>query len=948
MMEHMDEEEPTGAFDPEGAEHTEGMERVIKVRGMYNDYFLDYASYVILERAVPHQRDGLKPVQRRILHSLDEMDDGRFHKVANVIGNTMKYHPHGDASIGDALVQIGQKDLMLDCQGNWGNIHTGDRAAAPRYIEVRLSKFAKEVAFNPKTTNWLQSYDGRNREPETLPMKFPLLLAQGVEGIAVGLACKTLPHNFIELIDASIAALLNKSFVLYPDFPTGGMADVEHYNDGLRGGRVRVRAKIEKEDNKTLIVRELPFGVTTGTLIESILKANDRGKIKIRKVEDNTAEHVEVVIHLANQVSPDKTIDALYAFTDCEVSLSPNSTVILDDKPHFLGVSELLRISADATRELLRRELEIELGELQEKWHFASLEKIFIENRIYRDIEECETWEEILQTIHAGLLPHIGHLLRPVTDDDVTRLTEIRIKRISRFDGFKADQFMLGLEGDIAQVKHHLEHLTEYAVEWFRMLKKKYGEGRERKTQLRAFESIDRAEVAVANAKLYANKEEGFVGIGLKRGEGEFIGDCSDLDDVVVIRHDGVMQVSKVTAKSFFGKNLLYVGVWKRGDDRCVYNCIYLDGETGRSFAKRFNVTSITRDREYPITKGTPKSRILYLSANPNGEAEVVTVHLRPSPRLKKLRLDLDFAELAVRGRSSAGNLVTKFPVRKIELSEAGVSTLGARKVWYDETVRRLNADGRGRFLGDFRADDRILVLLATGEYLFTGFDLSTHFDERMLHLEKFVPTRVVSVAYFEGEKGDWYAKRFLPEPTLKPFRFIGEHEQSRLGVVSMAYHPHIRLRFNRRFKETRDREDEVVDLGTFIMVKGVRALGNRLSTYPLTEVTLEPLDEAKEAAAAEAAAAEAAAEAAAKATSGASSSTQTEFPDGVSPRTVSQHQEASEPVTLPLEPTEPAGHAAPPAPAVPSPSLSGQGERGTSPFKKRKPGPPPEQPTLF
>ncbi|MEY5044658.1 MAG: hypothetical protein RJA19_1885, partial [Bacteroidota bacterium] len=632
----------------EGEGGVEGMERVIKVRGMYNDYFLDYASYVILERAVPHQRDGLKPVQRRILHSLDEMDDGRFHKVANVIGNTMKYHPHGDASIGDALVQIGQKDLLLDCQGNWGNIHTGDRAAAPRYIEVRLSKFAREVAFNPKTTHWLQSYDGRNREPETLPMKFPLLLAQGVEGIAVGLACKTLPHNFIELIDASIAALLNKPFVLYPDFPTGGMADVEHYNDGLRGGRVRVRAKIEKEDNKTLIVRELPYGVTTGTLIESILKANDRGKIKIRKVEDNTAENVEVVIHLAPQVSPDKTIDALYAFTDCEVSLSPNSTVILDDKPHFLGVSELLRISADATRELLRRELEIELGELQEKWHFASLEKIFIENRIYRDIEECETWEDILATIHAGLKPFIGHLLRPVTDDDVTRLTEIRIKRISRFDGYKADQYILGLEGDIDQVKHHLAHLTEYAVEWFRMLKKKYGEGRERKTQLRAFESIDRAEVAVANARLYADYAEGFVGIGLKRGEGELIGDCSDLDDVVVIRQDGILQVSKVTAKAFFGKNLLYVGVWKRGDERSVFNCIYLDGETGRSFAKRFNVTSITRDREYPITKGTPKSRVLYLSANPNGEAEVVTVHLRPSPRLKKLRLDLDFAELAV------------------------------------------------------------------------------------------------------------------------------------------------------------------------------------------------------------------------------------------------------------------------------------------------------------
>jgi topoisomerase-4 subunit A len=839
--------EGMGLTPSEDVPPSEGMERVIQVAGMYNNYFLDYASYVILERAVPHQNDGLKPVQRRILHSLDELDDGRFHKVANVIGNTMKFHPHGDASIGDAMVQIGQRELLLDCQGNWGNILTGDRAAAPRYIEVRLSKFGKEVVFNAKTTRWLLSYDGRNREPDTLPVKFPLLLAQGVEGIAVGLACKTLPHNFIELLDSSIAVLQGKSFTLYPDFPTAGTADVEQYNNGLRGGRIRVRGRIEKEDNKTLVIRELPFGVTTGSLIDSILKANDKGKIKIKRVEDNTAKDVEVVVHLASNVSPDKTIGALFAFTDCEVSISPNSTVILDDKPHFLGVTELLKISTHRTRDLLQMELEIELGELQEKWHFASLEKIFIENRVYRDIEECETWEEILSSIHLGLKPHIGHLLRAVTDDDVTRLTEIRIKRISKFDAFKADRLIEGLEGDIAQVKHHLGHLTDYAIEWFRMLKKKYGAGRERKTELRSFESITRAEVAVANAKLYAQMEEGFVGTGMKRGEGEFIADCSDIDDIIAIRRDGVMQVSKVSQKAFFGKDLIHVGVWKRGEDRTVYNCIYFDGDSGRSMVKRFNVPSITRDREYHITKGTPKSRILYFTANPNGEAETVSITLRQSPRLKKLKLDLGFSEYAVRGRSAGGNLVTKHAIRKIELGEAGVSTLGKMKVWYDETVRTLNSDSRGRLLGEFMADDRIVVFLSTGEYLLSGFDLNTRFDDKMIHLEKWNADRPVSVVYFEGEKQEWYVKRFLPEIVQKAFRFIGDHEQSRLGVVTSLHHPQVRVRFNRRFKETRDREDEIVDLRSFIAIKGLRALGNRLNPLPITEVLLEHENEAKE-----------------------------------------------------------------------------------------------------
>ncbi|MAO88786.1 MAG: DNA topoisomerase IV [Crocinitomicaceae bacterium] len=840
-QEHHDDERDDEFAGEEGAGDAGEMERVIPVRGMYNDYFLDYASYVILERAVPHQHDGLKPVQRRILHSLREMDDGRFHKVANVIGNTMKYHPHGDASIGDAMVQIGQRELLLDCQGNWGNILTGDRAAAPRYIEVKLSKFALEVLFNAKTTTWLSSYDGRNKEPETLPVKFPLLLSSGVDGIAVGLACKILPYNFIELIDACIAHYQNKRFKLYPDFPTGGMADMENYNDGLRGDRVRVRARIDKVDNKTLAVREVPYGVTTGSLIDSILKANDKGKIKIKKVEDNTADKVEVVVHLANNVSPDKTLDALYAFTDCEVSLAPNSCVVFDDKPVFMGATEILKISADRTRHLLKRELEIELGELQETWHFASLEKIFIENRIYRDIEECETWEEILTAIHEGLKPHIKHLLREVTDEDVTRLTEIRIKRISKFDSFKADERIASLEGEIERVKDHLAHLTEYAIAWFKRLKEKYGAGRERKTELRTFESIDRSKVAVANAKLYWNPEEGFVGTGLKRAEGELLGDCSDIDDIIVFRKDGVMQVSKVSSKAFFGKNLLYAAVWKRGDKRTTYNVIYLDGATGRSMVKRFNVTSITRDREYPITKGTPKSKVLYFTANPNGEAEVVSIYLRAQARLKKVKFDVNFSDIAIKGRGAGGNLVSKFPVRKVELKEAGVSTLGARKVWYDDTVRRLNADGRGRFLGDFKAEDKILLLLDDGSYAFSGFDLSTHFDDKMIHLEKFDEDRPVSVVYHEGEKDEWYVKRFLPEFSKNPTGFIGENEQSKLWVASTLHHPHVRIRYNRRFKHTRDREDDVLDLRGFISLKGVKALGNKLSALPVTEVSLEP-----------------------------------------------------------------------------------------------------------
>lgn len=834
-------EEPEKDAEFSGEDKGGKLENVVQVSGMYNDYFLDYASYVILERAVPHLYDGLKPVQRRILHSLRELDDGRFHKVANVIGNTMKYHPHGDASIGDAMVQIGQKELMLDMQGNWGNILTGDSAAAPRYIEVKLSKFANKVAFNHKTTNWLASYDGRNKEPDTLPVKFPLLIAQGVEGIAVGMACKILPHNFVEIIDGAVEVLRGKTPVLYPDFATGGMMDCENYNDGLRGGKVKVRARIRKEDNKTLIVHEIPFGTTTTSLIDSILKANERGKIKIKKVEDNTADQVEIMIHLATGVSPDKTIDALYAFTDCEVSISPNAAVIADDRPHFIGISEMLKMSVGRTKDLLQLELEIKKRELEEQWHFASLEKIFIEKRIYRDIEECETWEAILSTIHAGLKPHIKHLLREVTDEDVTRLTEIRIKRISKFDGFKADEKIKALEGDIAETQHHLDTLVEYTIAYFKDLKKEFGEGRERKTEIKTFDTIDRTKVAVANAKLYVNAEEGFVGIGLKRGEGEFVCDCSDIDDIIVFRRDGTMLVTKVSQKAFVGKDIIHVWVWKKGDKRRVYNAIYRDGKQGKTFIKRFSVTSITRDREYTITKGTAGSEVLYFSANPNGEAEVVTIYLRAMQRVKKLRFDADFSEHLIKGRSAAGNTLSKYPVRKIELKEEGVSTLGARKIWFDETVQRLNAEGRGRFLGAFNPEDKILVLLSSGEYKLTGFDLTAHFDENMIHLEKWIPEKPISAVYYDPEKETYFAKRFLAESSSKATLFISEHPDSKLLVATTLHHPHVRLVFNKRFKHSRDKEDQVLNLREFITVKGLKAQGNRISPLPITDVLLEP-----------------------------------------------------------------------------------------------------------
>lgn len=821
---------------------------VIGVSDLYQGWFLDYASYVILERAVPHIYDGLKPVQRRILHSLWEMDDGRFNKVANVIGNTMKYHPHGDASIGDALVQVGQKNLLIDTQGNWGNIYTGDSAAAPRYIETRLNKLSQEIVFNPKTTKWLSSYDGRNKEPETLPVKFPLLLALGVEGIAVGLACKILPHNFVELIDASIDALRGKKTHLVPDFLTGGLADFSDYNGGLRGGKVRVRARIKKDDAaRCLVITEIPFGTTTSSLIDSILKANDKGKIKIKKIEDNTAQDVEILVHLAAGVSPDKTIDALYAFTDCEVSISPNSCVIHDDRPKFLPVDELLKISADRTKYLIGRELEIQLNELQESWHFASLEKIFIEKRIYRDIEECETWDEIISTIHKGLKPHTKKFLRAVTDEDVARLTEIKIKRISKFDSNKANDFIAKLEAEIAIVKEKLEQLTETTIAYFKDLKSKYGKGRERKTEIKAFDTVQAAAVAIANAKLSVNLAEGFAGIGLKRDEGEFVCECSDIDDIIVFRKDGKMTVSKVQQKAFFGKDIIHIAVWKKDDKRTIYNLMYKDGKNGPSYMKRFAVTSITRDKEYDLTKGTANSEVLYFSANPNGEAEVVTVNLRALERLKKLKFDVDFSTLAVKGRDTQGNMVTKYPVKKVELKSAGVSTLGARKIWIDESVKRLNDEERGKFLGEFSAEDKLLVIQSSGDYQVLSPDLSLHFPDNMISVEKWIPEKPLNVVYFDGEKEIWMVKRFLVEPMKGLVRFITENPKSKLGVATTLNFPNVYVRFNKKFKQAANKMDETISIPDFITVKGLKAIGNKLSNYPVLNVDLLEADMERE-----------------------------------------------------------------------------------------------------
>lgn len=804
---------------------------------MYQNWFLDYASYVILERAVPEISDGLKPVQRRILHAMKDLDDGRFNKVANIIGHTMKYHPHGDASIGDALVQLGQKELLVDTQGNWGNILTGDSAAAPRYIEARPSKFALEVLFNPKTTVWQASYDGRNREPVTLPAKFPLLLAQGVEGIAVGLASKILPHNFRELVEASIKILREEDFELYPDFPTGGMVDVSRYNDGLRGGKIRLRARIQVEDKKTLVIREIPFGTNTSSIIDSILAANDKGKIKIRKIDDNTARDVEVMIHLAAGVSPDTTLDALYAFTDCEVSISPNSCVIDNGKPRFMGVSEILRVNTNKTVELLKLELQIRRNELTDQLHYSSLEKIFIENEVYEGIKKCKTSEAIDLAIQEGLKPFEHLFIREVQDDDIHRLRKIPIERISRFNAARADEVIEGYKREIGEVDGYLAHLIGYAIDYFTHILSKYGKGRERRTEIRSFENIEAAKVAAATQKLYVNRDEGFAGSALKKDE--FVCDCSDIDDIIVFRDDGTFIVTRIAEKSFVGKNIIHIAVFKKNDNRTVYNLVYRDGKNGKILVKRFSVVGITRDKEYAVTKGTPGSKILYFTANPNGEAEIVRVDLKPKPRLKKTWFDFDFAEVSIKGRSSMGNTLTKFAVRRIEQRQEGVSTLGSLNIWYDDTVQRLNTEGRGVLLGAFSGSDRIITFMQSGCYRLTSFDLSTHFDIDMIVIEKFDPERIYTAVYQEHETTHHFVKRFRAEITERKVEFIEESDKLILFTTDKL--PRLLLMYDMEHK-TKGAEHEEISVHEYIGVKGFKAKGKRLATHPLRTIAwLEP-----------------------------------------------------------------------------------------------------------
>ena len=815
-----------------------------KLTGMYKNWFLDYASYVILERAVPHVEDGLKPVQRRILHSMKRMDDGRYNKVANIVGHTMQFHPHGDASIGDALVQLGQKDLLIDCQGNWGNILTGDAAAAPRYIEARLSKFALDVVFNPKTTEWMASYDGRNQEPVTLPVKFPLLLAQGVEGIAVGLASKILPHNFNELIDACVAHLQGEEFTLLPDFPTGGLVDCSRYNDGLRGGAVKIRARISKIDKRTLAITEIPFTTTTESIKESIVKANEKGKIKIRKVEDNTAQKVEIIVHVAPDESTDKTIDALYAFTDCEVSISPNACVIYEEKPHFLGVSEILRRSAEHTKALLKQELEIKLEELNGQWHSTSLEKIFIENKLYQLIEGCRSREEAYEAVDKGLEPFKKLLQREVTHDDVVKLTQLQFIRISKYDSTKADELIRGIEEDIRKVKHDLKHLTEYAVAYYNRIKEKYGKGRDRRSELREFDSIEAAKVVVANAKLYVNRAEGFFGIGASMRKDEFVCDCSDLDEVLVMTKDGRYEVTKVQDKAFFDKNIYYIGIFKRNDERTIYNILYRDGKAGAIMMKRCAIKGVTRDKVYDITKGTPKSEVIYMTVNPNGEAEVLKVYFKPRPRLKRAIVDLDFSTLAIKGRQSQGNLFSRYGIHKIVMKERGTSTLGGQNIYFDEDIMRLNSDGRGRLLGEFSGDDRIIVMTAKNLYYTTGFDLGHHFPEDMISVEKFDAGRVYSVVYFDKVAGYFYLKRFNAEAGDKTQYFLDEEGTMKLIAISTDERPRLEITYK---GAQASRPADVVTVADFIGIKSHRAKGKRLSTYDIDTLTFVEPEEVPE-----------------------------------------------------------------------------------------------------
>jgi len=818
----------------------DNLKDIIHVSGMYENWFLDYASYVILERAVPHIYDGFKPVQRRILHALKELDDGRYHKVANVIGHTMKYHPHGDASIGDAMVQIGQKDLLLDMQGNWGNTATGDRAAAARYIEVRLTPFALEIAFNKKITKWNSSYDGRGKEPDTLPVKFPLLLAHGVEGIAVGLSTKILPHNFNELIDASIKVLKGVKPKIFPDFSSGGMADFTNYNDGKRGGKVRVRAKIKAIDKTTLHITELPFSTNTSSLINSIIKANDKGKIKIKKIEDNTAEKVEISIIIPTGISPDKTIDALYRFTDCELSISPLSCVINNNTPIFNGVSDLLQESTEHTLSLLSSELEVNLKEFQDKWHFSSLERIFIENRIYYSIEDLDSWEIIISTIFDELKPFCKHLLRAVIREDVERLTEIKIKRITKFDLNRAINEINNLELKIKEIKYNISNLTEYAINYFKNLKKKYGSDKQRKTEIKTFESIDATKVVVANKKLYINRDEGFIGTNLKKDE--FISDCSDIDDIIVIKDNGLMQVVKVDSKVFVGKGIIHAAVFKKKDSRTIYNMIYLDGKSGYSMIKRFNVSSVTRNKNYILTKSNECSKVLYLTSNPNGEAEMITAYLRKSQRLKVLKIDFNFAELSIKGKGSVGNILTKNNIKKIELKSEGVSTLSARKIWFDPNVKRLNVESRGELLGDFGPNDKILSINQSGSLELKSYDISTHFDDEMILIEKHNPLKPISVIYFDGQKQNFYVKRFLIDKSHNKITFISAHKESYLEFVSSDWRPQIEIVYKK--EKGKDRKTEIVSLEDFISIKGLKSFGNKLSSNKINNLNpLKPLE---------------------------------------------------------------------------------------------------------
>lgn len=841
-------EEPLESSEPaEGSKYdkliNEGDKRY-KLTGMYKEWFLDYASYVILERAVPHIDDGLKPVQRRILHSMKRMDDGRYNKVANIIGHTMQFHPHGDASIGDALVQIGQKDLLVDCQGNWGNTITGDSSAAPRYIEARLSKFANEVLFNAKTTKWMKSYDGRNLEPVSLPAKFPLLLAMGVEGIAVGLASKILPHNFNELIDSSISYLKGESFVLYPDFPTGGLADCTKYNNGLRGSAIKVRAKISKLDKKTLVISEIPFGLTTTKLIESILKANDKGKIKVRKVDDNTSEGAEIVVHLHNDISPDKTIDALYAFTDCEISISPNSCVIMDSQPHFIGVDVILRYNTDHTRDLLRMELEIRLAELEDNWHYTSLEKIFFEERVYRLLEkDAKNWEEQLITIEQELKKFEPRLKREVTPEDVLRLVEKPVRKISMFDVKQLEDAISRIESEITEVKYNLEHLTQYTIKHFTQLKKKYGANFPRKTELCSFETIQATKVVAVNAKLYANMEEGFVGMDLKRDENaEFVCECSDIDDIIVFLKSGRYIVTKISEKQFVGKDIIYVGLFTKNDERTIYNAVYKNGKGGEVYVKRFAVSGVTRDKEYDLTQGKDGSQVLWFTANPNGEAEVLKIFLKPRPKLKKLILEFDFSNLAIKGRSSMGNILSKNPIHKIQLKAKGVSQFGGQSIWFDGDINRLNTDSRGLYLGDFMANDHILVLCKNGEYYTTNFDLSNRYQGDIQIVEKLDIHKVYTAVYFDSEAGCFYVKRFSFEPNDNTVQlFISETPGSYLHSISSDKYPQLSISFTGKHHK---RAEEKIDVEEFIACKSFRAKGKRVTTFEVGSVSfIEPIE---------------------------------------------------------------------------------------------------------